>query len=44
MMNKLSWEIAKALNRLVGFICPEPQKSRIRQDWPEVFGTVKDDE
>ena len=40
MMNKLRWEIAKALNHLVWFICPEPQKSKIRKDWMTAHNTT----
>ena len=43
-MKKLRWELAKALNRLMWFICPEPQKSKMMQGWDEVPSTGKDDE
>ena len=43
-MNKLRWEIAKALNRRVWFICPEPQKTKLLQIWDEVPSPVKGDE
>ena len=44
MMNKLRWELAKALNRLMWFICPEPQKTMMKKDWAKTDGAVKEDE
>ena len=43
-MHKLRWEIAKILNRLVWFICPEPQKSRILKDWTKMGKFLEDNE
>ena len=43
-MNKLRWEITKILNRLMWFICPEPQKSKILKDWAKMGKVLEDAE